>query len=142
MLACSEQTPLLSPRRIYSWRRLERLLAVPRKQVQDIAGRAARYYRPFDLRKPSGALRHIDAPIEPLVRIQRRIAAEVRGHAVQHNDEHVLRRLDRRRARTHAARLGDVDADGSLDVVVSSPGEDAKGSDTGLRAYLSAGQAW
>lgn len=60
---------------IVSIGRLEELLGRSRDDIRRVAGRAGRYYRPFDLRRTAGEgkWRHIDNPVGELKRYQSRI---------------------------------------------------------------------
>lgn len=66
---------------LVSWRELEFLLGVDRRQLWNLAAKAPRFYAPFDVPKRSGkGLRHIDNPVNLLKDIQGRIYRKVLRH--------------------------------------------------------------
>jgi len=63
---------------LVSMRRLEALLGRSRMDIERIATRAGRYYKPFDQRRPGDKKwRHIDSPTEELKRLQSRISSAI-----------------------------------------------------------------
>lgn len=70
---------VLTTRPLVSVRYLEHQIGIDRKRLEELASRAATFYRPFDREKApaSEKWRHIDNPEEPLKSIQRRISRRV-----------------------------------------------------------------
>jgi RNA-directed DNA polymerase len=63
---------------LVSIRRLEELLGRNRKDISNIAAKAGRYYRPFDVRQQNrGKIRHIANPFGELKEIQKRIQKNI-----------------------------------------------------------------
>ena len=56
---------------------LAKRLGINEKALLESANFAGKYYDPFDIEKPNGALRHIDNPLPALKRIQRRILGRI-----------------------------------------------------------------
>lgn len=60
-------------RPVRGMRRLEEVLVMPRAEIEELARRAQDHYHSFEKIKRSGKARRIDAPVDPLRAVQRRI---------------------------------------------------------------------
>lgn len=110
---------------LVSSRDLEFRLGMDRRQLQNLAAKAGRFYEPFDVPKRSGGVRHIDNPVGLLKEVQGRIyrrilhrvdlppnmvggvaKRSVRDNALAHVGQPTLVKLD---LRNHYGRITNED---------------------------------